>query len=66
VPPGNRWWWGNTAEGFKKYEGKFNRKMWYDEQDENWNRLIGFVKDKAVPLDGRDISVLEIIGYDRN
>jgi hypothetical protein len=40
--------------------------MWYDEQDENWNRLIGFVKDKAVPLDGRDISVLEIIGYDRN
>lgn len=50
-------------KGFEKYEGKFDKAMWYDPKDENWNKLIDFVKDKKVILDGKEVSVLDIIGY---
>jgi hypothetical protein len=49
--------------GFESYNGKFDRAMWFDDNDENWTRLIEFVRDKTVPLNGQEISVLEIIGY---
>ena len=52
-----------TGRGFRKYDGKFDKKMWYDAEDENWNKLIEFVKDKKVMIRGKEISVLEIIGY---
>jgi len=52
-----------SGDGFKKHTGKFDRTLWYDAEDENWSKLIEFVKDKKVMLDGKKISVLEIIGY---
>lgn len=51
------------ATGFKKYEGRFDKAMWYDSNDANWAKLIEFVKDKTVPLNGKEVPVLEIIGY---
>jgi len=56
-------WIGTSANGFEPYDGEFNRAMWYDEYDENWDRLLEFVGDKTLPLNGQEISVLEIIGY---
>jgi hypothetical protein len=53
------------SSGFTKYDGKFNRAMWYDANDKNWDKLIDFVKDKTVPVNGREIPVLEIIGFDK-
>jgi hypothetical protein len=53
----------NPAKGFDKYNGNFNKALWYSESDENWDKLINFVKDKTVPLNGKEIKVLEIIGY---
>lgn len=53
------------ATGFKHYNGGFDTKMWYDKSDENWNKLIDFLKDKTIPIDGKKIPVLQIIGYNR-
>lgn len=55
-----------TGSGFKKYGDKFDKAMWYGSKDENWNKLIEFVKDKSVFLNGRETPILEIIGYDLN
>ena len=52
-----------TGEGFKKHNGIFDKTMWYDAKDENWNKLIEFVKDKKVLINGKEIPVLEVIGY---
>ena len=52
-----------TGEGFEKYDGKFDKAMWYDASDENWNKLIEFVKDKKVLLNGKEVPVLDVIGY---
>ncbi|SHE99422.1 right-handed parallel beta-helix repeat-containing protein [Dysgonomonas macrotermitis] len=52
-----------TGNGFNKYEGKFDKAMWYDASDENWNKLIEFVKDKKVLLNGKEVPVLDVIGY---
>lgn len=52
-----------SGSGFKKHDGKFDKAMWYDSQDEHWNKLIEFVKDKKVVLQGKEIPVLDIIGY---
>lgn len=49
--------------GFTEYNGRFDQKMWYDKTDANWNKLIEFVKDKTVPLNGEEIPVLKLIGY---
>lgn len=37
--------------------------MWYDPKDENWDKLIEFVKNKTVVINGQELPVLEIIGY---
>lgn len=50
-----------TTDGFISYEGDFNKQLWYDETDENWDKLIEFVKDKTVPLFGKEVPVLDII-----
>ncbi len=51
------------STGFSNYNGQFNKNMWYDAKDANWNKLISFLKDKTVPLSGREIPVFDIIGY---
>jgi hypothetical protein len=51
------------AAGFAPYEGQFGRSMWFDSTDGNWHKLVSFLKDKTVPLDGRDVPVLTILGY---
>jgi len=49
--------------GFTPYSGTFNKTLWYDEKDPNWNNLIDFAKNKTVTIYGKDIPVWEIIGY---
>ncbi len=49
--------------GFDAYKGKFNKKMWFNAKDENWQKLISFVKDKTVLLDGKELPVLKLIGW---
>ena len=51
------------ATGFARFNGSFNKAMWFDEQDANWNKLIEFLKGKSIPFDGKSTPVLEIIGY---
>lgn len=51
------------ATGFVKHNGRFDKSVWYDAKDENWNKLIEFVKDKKIPIDGKEIPVWEIIGF---
>jgi hypothetical protein len=57
---GNLIFYGN---GFKKHNGKFDKTMWYDPRDENWNKLIEFVKEKKVVLKGTEVFVLDVIGF---
>ncbi|VBB44783.1 conserved hypothetical protein [uncultured Paludibacter sp.] len=49
--------------GFKSYSGIFDKKMWYDSNDKNWNNLISFLKDKSVVINGKKVKVLDLIGY---
>ena len=51
------------GNGFIKYNGNFDKNMWYDANDKNWDKLIDFVKDKKITLENKEIPVLEIIGY---
>ena len=51
------------AEGFNRYAGKFDKAMWYDPKDENWDKLVEFLQDKSIPFDGKQTPVLDIIGY---
>jgi len=53
----------HPGEGFIDYDGEFNKKMWYEPSDTNWNSLVEFVKEKTITLKGREIRVLDIIGY---
>lgn len=53
------------ASGFMKYEGAFDKSLWYNAEDKNWDILLDFLKDKKVPIDGKELSVLEIIGTSR-
>lgn len=53
------------SAGFTKYDGNFDRKMWYDASDKNWDKLIDFVKDKKIPVNGKEIPVLEIVGFNQ-
>jgi len=50
-------------EGFINHDGAFDKNLWYEPSDPNWNSLIEFVKEKTIPLKGREIKVLYIIGY---
>lgn len=53
-----------SSKGFKKYPGLFNQDMWYDEADENWNKLFMFVRDKTVLINDTEMKVTAIIGKD--
>lgn len=50
--------------GFGRYDGSFAKAMWYDKEDKNWDRLLKFLSDKTIPLEGEEIPVLKIIGAD--
>jgi hypothetical protein len=52
------------AKGFAVYPGIFDRAMWYDKEDANWDKLLKFVSDKSVTLNGEKVPVLQIIGAD--
>ncbi len=51
-------------DGFVPYNGTFNRDFWYDKKDGNWDNLINFLKGKTISLHGKEVGVLELIGYD--
>jgi len=50
-------------QGFAHYDGKFDKAMWYNSSDKNWDKLIDFLKDKTMPMGGKQVKVLDIIGY---
>jgi len=50
-------------KGFIKQEGTFDKSVWYNEQDENWNLLVNFLKDKTLLYKGKETSVLDVIGF---
>lgn len=52
------------AYGFTRYNGDFNKDMWYDNNDGNWDKLLKFVRDKTIPVNGTEIPVWKIIGAD--
>jgi hypothetical protein len=51
------------AKGFIKYNGAFDKTMWHDSKDKNWDTLIEFLKNKTILFDGTQTPVLNIIGY---
>lgn len=53
----------SKTDGFKEYNGKFGKQMWYNPQDKNWDKLYNFLKDKKIHMEGRDVPVLDIIGW---
>lgn len=53
------------ATGFTEYNGSFGKNMWYDPNDKNWDKLVEFIKDKKVTINGVEIPVPEIIGYNK-
>ena len=53
------------AKSFERWNGPFDEKLWYDKTDENWNKLLDFVKDKTIPVNGKEIPVWQIIGYNK-
>lgn len=53
------------ANGFARHNGSFDKSMWYDARDSNWNKLVEFLKDKKVPVDGTEVPVLDIIGFNK-
>ncbi len=53
----------NPPEGFIEYKGKFNKELWYNQVDINWKRLVDFVRDKTVTVNGMEVPVLKIIGF---
>lgn len=50
------------ATGFTKQDGFFNKSLWYNAEDKNWDILLDFLKDKTVPVNGKELKVLDIIG----
>lgn len=57
--------WGPLVpqQGFVPGEGGFGRESWYDASDPNWDKLITFLEDKTVELDGARVPVLELPGF---
>jgi hypothetical protein len=51
------------GNGFREHTGRFDQSVWYDASDENWNKLIEFVKDKTVFFKGKETPVLEVVGW---
>ncbi|WP_300701371.1 right-handed parallel beta-helix repeat-containing protein [Bacteroides sp.] len=50
------------ATGFKKHEGPFSKSLWYNAEDKNWDILLDFLKGKTVPINGKELKVLDVIG----
>lgn len=49
--------------GFDMYNGKFDSALWYDSKNKNWDTLVGFLKDKTIVIDGKEVNVLDVIGF---
>lgn len=49
--------------GFQKAGLPFNSALWYDENDEGWIKLVDFVKDKTITIEGREYKITDLIGY---
>lgn len=63
------WYTGDLVTpktGFKKYDGNFNQSLWFDKSDPHWKKLLDFVKDKTIPLHGKKVPVLKILGVENN
>ena len=52
----------DPRQGFTNYKSEFNKSMWYDAKDENWNKLLKFVGDKTISINGKELKVTDIIG----
>jgi hypothetical protein len=50
-------------KGFEKYNRRFNQQMWYDASDKNWDKLLKFIDEKSIPINGIEIKVKKIIGF---
>jgi hypothetical protein len=48
--------------GFAPYTGILGPQVWYDKNDENWKKLIHFISDKTITMNGKEINVTDIIG----
>lgn len=53
------------SSGFTVYNGQFNKSMWYEKSDKDMEKLVGFLKDKKIPVNGTLIPALDIIGYNK-
>ena len=51
------------AHGFTKYNGDFNQDLWYDGNDKNWDKLLTFIAEKSIAINGKELKVKEIIGF---
>jgi hypothetical protein len=50
------------ANGFERYKGDFDKEMWYEKGDGSWEKLLKFIEDKKIPVNGTEIPVTHIIG----
>jgi hypothetical protein len=48
--------------GFTKKEGVFDENFWNKDKDENWEKMKIFIKNKSIPLEGKEMKVTDIIG----
>jgi hypothetical protein len=48
--------------GFERYEGAFDKELWYDKSDGNWEKLLKFVEVKTIFINGVETPVVDIIG----
>jgi hypothetical protein len=51
------------AIGFEKENGILRKEIWYQKSDRHWAKLIAFVKDKKVRINGKDLPILGLIGW---
>lgn len=52
------------ATGFTKHEGRFGKTVWYDPVDSGWTRLIEFIQDKTILVNGKPTKITEAIGWE--
>lgn len=51
------------SKGFERWNGPFGAAMWYNKTDPDWQKLVDFIKDKTIPVNGKEIPVLKLIGF---
>lgn len=54
----------DDTPGFARHEGVSDSSLWYDKNDKRWNLLVEFLRDKTVPVNGSEIPVLQVIGFE--